>query len=179
MRELICRRFVSYLQNFSETEEGGRDRPKATVPGEWCNVSYHGSIFLVYSWCSFPQEPTLTDVALPGYTRQSPGGSAMTFEEIMDQALAIPQRRGRVAYRMLKRQFNLDDDALDDLKVERIEAQQVAIDEVGTSAGSAGTCPSWPSRRGESRSPAWGACRGAGRDVSSGWGRAIPSRCMR
>jgi hypothetical protein len=22
MRELICRRFVSYLQNFSETEEG-------------------------------------------------------------------------------------------------------------------------------------------------------------
>jgi hypothetical protein len=33
------------------------------------------------------------------------------------------QRRGRVAYRTLKRQFNLDDDALDDLKVELIEAQ--------------------------------------------------------
>jgi hypothetical protein len=28
-------------------------------------------------------------------------------------------------------QFNLDDDALDDLKVELIEAQQVAIDEDG------------------------------------------------
>jgi hypothetical protein len=55
----------------------------------------------------------------------------MTFEEIMDQALAMLQRRGRVAYRTLKRQFNLDDDALDDLKVELIEAQQVAIDEDG------------------------------------------------
>jgi hypothetical protein len=41
------------------------------------------------------------------------------------------QRRGRVAYRTLKWQFNLDDDALDDLKVELIEAQQVAIDEDG------------------------------------------------
>ena len=55
----------------------------------------------------------------------------MTFEEIVDQALAMLQRRGRVAYRTLKRQFNLDDDALDDLKVELIEAQQVAIDEDG------------------------------------------------
>ena len=55
----------------------------------------------------------------------------MTFEEILDQALAMLQRRGRVAYRTLKRQFNLDDDALDDLKVELIEAQQVAIDEDG------------------------------------------------
>jgi class 3 adenylate cyclase/tetratricopeptide (TPR) repeat protein len=55
----------------------------------------------------------------------------MTFEEIVDQALAMLHRRGRVAYRTLKRQFNLDDDALDDLKVELIEAQQVAIDEDG------------------------------------------------
>jgi class 3 adenylate cyclase/tetratricopeptide (TPR) repeat protein len=55
----------------------------------------------------------------------------MTFEEIVDQALAMLQRRGRIAYRTLKRQFNLDDDALDDLKVELIEAQQVAMDEDG------------------------------------------------
>jgi class 3 adenylate cyclase len=55
----------------------------------------------------------------------------MTFEEMLDQALAMLQRRGRVAYRTLKRQFNLDDDALDDLKVELIEAQRVAIDEDG------------------------------------------------
>jgi class 3 adenylate cyclase/tetratricopeptide (TPR) repeat protein len=55
----------------------------------------------------------------------------MTFEEIVDQALAMLQRRGRVAYRTLKRQFNLDDAALEDLKVELIEAQRVAADEDG------------------------------------------------
>ena len=32
----------------------------------------------------------------------------MTFEEVLDQALALPQRRGRVTYRTLKRQFQLD-----------------------------------------------------------------------
>ena len=35
----------------------------------------------------------------------------MTFEEILDQAIAMLQRRGRVTYRTLKRQFQLDDDA--------------------------------------------------------------------
>jgi len=42
----------------------------------------------------------------------------MTFEEIVDQALAMLERRGRVAYRTLKRQFQLDDDALEDLKID-------------------------------------------------------------
>jgi len=46
----------------------------------------------------------------------------MTFEEIVDQALAMLERRGRVAYRTLKRQFQLDDDALEDLKIEIIRA---------------------------------------------------------
>ena len=39
----------------------------------------------------------------------------MNFEEIIDHAIAILQRRGRVTYRTLKRQFQLDDDALEDL----------------------------------------------------------------
>ena len=39
----------------------------------------------------------------------------MTFEEILDRALAMVQRRGRVTYRTLKRQFHLDDAALEDL----------------------------------------------------------------
>src|ERR671934_2754048 len=62
---------------------------------------------------------------------QRGGGSAMTFEEIVDQAIAMLQRRGRVAYRMLKRQFQLDDDALEDLKTEIIKAQRLAVDEGG------------------------------------------------
>lgn len=53
----------------------------------------------------------------------------MTFEEILDQALAMLQRRGRMAYRTLKRQFNLDDEALEDLKEEIIYSQRLAVDE--------------------------------------------------
>ena len=34
----------------------------------------------------------------------------MTFEDLLDQAIALLQRRGRVTYRTLKRQFELDDD---------------------------------------------------------------------
>jgi hypothetical protein len=34
----------------------------------------------------------------------------MTFEELLDQAIDLLQRRGRVTYRTLKRQFQLDDD---------------------------------------------------------------------
>ncbi|HYY16823.1 MAG TPA: hypothetical protein VE965_09325 [Gammaproteobacteria bacterium] len=36
----------------------------------------------------------------------------MTFEELLDQAIALLQRRGRLTYRALKRQFDLDDDYL-------------------------------------------------------------------
>src|SRR4030095_6611312 len=71
------------------------------------------------------------NVALPWRTRQRSGGAAMTFEEIVDQALAMLQRRGRVAYRTLKRQFQLDEDALEDLKTELIKAQRLAVDEDG------------------------------------------------
>ena len=55
----------------------------------------------------------------------------MTFEEILDQAVAMLQRRGRVTYRTLKRQFHLDDDVLEDLKAEIIKAQRLAVDEDG------------------------------------------------
>ena len=40
-----------------------------------------------------------------------------------------------MSYRALKLQFNLDDEALDALKEELIYAQQLAVDEEGTSAG--------------------------------------------
>src|SRR2546428_8016045 len=59
------------------------------------------------------------------------GGSAMTFEEILEQAIALLQRRGRLTYRALKRQFNLDDDYLEDLKAELIKGQRLAVDEQG------------------------------------------------
>jgi class 3 adenylate cyclase/tetratricopeptide (TPR) repeat protein len=55
----------------------------------------------------------------------------MTFEELLDQAIALLQRRGRLTYRALKRQFNLDNDYLEDLKAELIQGQQLAVDEDG------------------------------------------------
>jgi class 3 adenylate cyclase/predicted ATPase len=56
----------------------------------------------------------------------------VTFEEVVDQAMAMLQRRGRVTYRLLKRQFTLDDEALEDLTLELIAAQRLAVDEEGT-----------------------------------------------
>jgi predicted ATPase/class 3 adenylate cyclase len=53
----------------------------------------------------------------------------MTFEEILDQAGAMLQRRGRVTYRALKVQFHLDDEQLEAMKEELLYAQQVAVDE--------------------------------------------------
>src|SRR6266705_212171 len=55
----------------------------------------------------------------------------MTFEEILDQAIAMLQRRGRLTYGALKRQFQLDDAYLDDVKAELIEGQRLAVDEDG------------------------------------------------
>ena len=55
----------------------------------------------------------------------------MTFEELLDQAIALLQRRGRLTYRALKRQFDLDDDYLEDLKTELIKGQRLAVDEDG------------------------------------------------
>src|SRR5206468_3950270 len=55
----------------------------------------------------------------------------MTFEEILDQAIAMLQRRGRLTYGALKRQFQLDDAYLEDVKNELIEGQRLAVDEAG------------------------------------------------
>jgi class 3 adenylate cyclase/tetratricopeptide (TPR) repeat protein len=55
----------------------------------------------------------------------------MTFDEILDQALALLQRRGRLTYRALQRQFNLDEAYLADLTAEMIQGQRLAIDEDG------------------------------------------------
>jgi len=55
----------------------------------------------------------------------------MNLLEILSQVRAYLEQNGRVSYRMLRRQFDLDDEALEDLKDELIEVQQVAADERG------------------------------------------------
>ena len=82
----------------------------------------------------------------------------MTFEEILDHAIAMLQRRGRLTYGTLKRQFQLDDAALEDLKNELIEGQRLAVDERGTvlvwigAAGPASPAPS-PSATAQEHAP--------------------------
>ena len=55
----------------------------------------------------------------------------MTFEEILDQAVVMLQRRGRLTYGTLKRQFQLDDAALDDLKEQLLYAHPQVVDDAG------------------------------------------------
>ena len=55
----------------------------------------------------------------------------MTFQEVLAQVIAWLQREQRVSYRALKRQFGLDDDYLEDLKMEIIRAKKLAVDEAG------------------------------------------------
>ncbi|HJY80948.1 MAG TPA: adenylate/guanylate cyclase domain-containing protein [Candidatus Binatia bacterium] len=55
----------------------------------------------------------------------------MTFNEVLAQVLEQLQREGRVSYRALKRQFALDDDYVEDLKTEIIDAKRLAVDEDG------------------------------------------------
>ena len=55
----------------------------------------------------------------------------MTFYEVLEQVLALLQRHGQVTYRALKRQFPLDDDYIEDLKADLIQARYLAVDEEG------------------------------------------------
>src|SRR5262245_33795561 len=64
--------------------------------------------------------------------RQTQRASLMDFYAVLDQVLALLRQRGRVSYRALKRQFDLDDAYLDDLKVEILEVHQCAVDQGGT-----------------------------------------------
>src|SRR5262249_48599163 len=61
----------------------------------------------------------------------------MTFEEILDQATAMLQRRGRMSYRTLKLQFQLDEEALEALKEELIAVHHLAVDHEGRMLGGA------------------------------------------
>ena len=59
------------------------------------------------------------------------GGDGVDFVAVVDQVITLLRQRSRVTYRLLKRQFQLDDEALDDVKVELIKGQRLAADEDG------------------------------------------------
>ena len=55
----------------------------------------------------------------------------MEFYDILDQIVALLQRRGRVTYNALKLQFTLDDDQLAVLKEELLYAHLQVVDDAG------------------------------------------------
>ena len=55
----------------------------------------------------------------------------MDFVAVLDQVIALLRQRGRLTYRTLQRQFQLDEVALEDLKEELIYGQRLAVDEDG------------------------------------------------
>ena len=55
----------------------------------------------------------------------------MTFDELLAQVRELLQREQRLSYRAIKRRFALDDEYLEDLKAELVEAKRLAIDEDG------------------------------------------------
>jgi Adenylate and Guanylate cyclase catalytic domain len=55
----------------------------------------------------------------------------MTFEEILDQAIAMLQRRGRVTYQTLRLQFQLDEEHLEALKDAILFAHPQVVDAAG------------------------------------------------
>ena len=104
----------------------------------------------------------------------------MTFEEILDQAIAMLQRRGRLTYGALQRQFQLDDAALATLKDELLYSQPHVVDDAGRGlvwTSATGTTPDLsPSPPGRLAPAAAGdAAGGGGNLVAASPGRCPPS----
>src|SRR6266480_3133111 len=53
----------------------------------------------------------------------------MDYDELVAKVIELLQREKRVPYRSLKRRFDVDDDYIEDLKIDLIEAKRLAIDE--------------------------------------------------
>src|SRR5262245_38617311 len=72
----------------------------------------------------------------------------MDFVAVLDQVIALLRQRGRMTYRTLQRQFQLDDDALHDVTDELLYAHPEVRDDAGRGlvwTGTPGTAPAVPS----------------------------------
>ena len=76
----------------------------------------------------------------------------MDYDELVAKVIEPLQREKRVPYRVLKRRFDVDDEYIEDLKIDLIEAKRLASDEndrilvwVGEQASPPAALPSLPS----------------------------------
>src|SRR5262245_47631721 len=102
----------SWRDNLEVTTRCGYASPNAVTPAHT-----HGSPLL----CFLPHSPShlCYDALAYEHGGRAPGqgGHAVDFVAVVDQAIALLRQRGRLTYRTLQRQFQLDDAALEDLKV--------------------------------------------------------------
>src|SRR5262249_4753833 len=73
----------------------------------------------------------------------------MDFDELLAKILQLLQQEKRLSYRAIKRRFALDDEYLEDVKAEIIQAKQLARDEAGAVlvwTGSGDTPPAPPTQ---------------------------------
>src|SRR5262249_44821848 len=66
-----------------------------------------------------------------GLVRRISGGLLMDLYAVIDQVVALLQQRGRLTYRALQYQFNLDDAGLEALKEELLYAHPQVLDDEG------------------------------------------------
>src|SRR2546425_2762489 len=79
------------------------------------------SLALMLSWSrACPRSPSARE-----------GGEVVDFVAVLDQVIALLRQRGRLTYRTLQLQFQLDETQLEVLKDELIYGQRVAVDEDG------------------------------------------------
>ena len=89
----------------------------------------------------------------------------MTFEEILDQAIAMLQRRGRVTYQTLRLQFQLDEEHLEALKEAILFTYPQVVDVEGRGlvwSGEAGAIPPPAPASPQSREPSVTLAPGVG-----------------
>jgi hypothetical protein len=55
----------------------------------------------------------------------------MDYDAVLAHVLALLRQEQRIAYRVLKRRLQLDDETLEDLKDDLIYAKKLAVDEEG------------------------------------------------
>src|SRR2546426_12314453 len=84
--------------------------------------------------CSLPEQPFSSSticgiLGIQNSGSQRSGVPAMDYEELVAKVIELLQREKRVPYRVLKRRFDLDDDYIEDLKIDLTEAKRLAIDE--------------------------------------------------
>jgi class 3 adenylate cyclase len=91
----------------------------------------------------------------------------MDYDTVLAQVLALLQQEQRVAYRILKRRLQLDDETLEDLKDDLIYAKKLAVDEAGRVLVWAGGASSAPTTTSPVPPPATS-------DVSPTQGEAAP-----